>query len=177
MTAPLTTPIDPFKLAADPITSRKHVPDALALLRNEVETALQTAPDLVVLAATSDGNGASRVGLEDAGGLYTATQVEAALAEVMAKANLALPTAKIQTGSLTLVAGAKTLAAGITITAQSKVFLQMSAAGAGALGAAYTVDGLVVGAPGTGAFTVTAVDAAGAPVATDISVHSFLIVG
>lgn len=82
-----------------------------------------------------------------------------------------------QTGSLTLVSGTKTISSGIVITANSKVFLQMSAPGAGALGDHYKVTGLTVGGAGVGAFTVTAIKSSDATtITTDISVHDFLIV-
>lgn len=83
-----------------------------------------------------------------------------------------------QTGSLTLVSGTKTINTGITITASSRILLQMTAPGAGALGDKYKVTGKTVGGPGTGAFTVTAIAAAdGTTVATDVSVHDYVIVG
>lgn len=41
-----------------------------------------TDPDLAILAATTAGNGASRVAIQDAGNLITATTVEGALAEI-----------------------------------------------------------------------------------------------
>lgn len=75
-----------------------------------------------------------------------------------------------QVTALTLVAGTKTVNTGITILASSKVFLQMRTPGGGGNGVQYKVTGLTVGAPGTGAFTVTAVDTAGALVNTDVSV-------
>jgi hypothetical protein len=68
-------------------------------------TALTAA--IAAYAATTTGAGASLIGVEDSGTLYTATQVEAALAEVMKVANAA--NAKPVTGSVYLAA-ATTLA-------------------------------------------------------------------
>jgi hypothetical protein len=85
----------------------------------------------------------------------------------------------IQTGTLTLVAGTKTINTGVTITSASKIFLQPNTPSGGTQGVKYKVPdaGLTVGAPGTGAFIVTAVDNAGATVATDVSTVNYLIVG
>lgn len=80
----------------------------------------------------------------------------------------------VQTGSATLVAGVKTVNTDITITASSKVYLQLVTPG-GTMGAHHKVGTLVVGGPGTGAFTITAVDASGTLVNTDTSVFNFLI--
>jgi len=130
------------------------------------------------LASSANGKGAALVAIEDAGTLYTATNVEAALAEVKAIADAAQPAAKNQGGTLTLVSGTKTINTGITITASSRILLQMTAPGAGALGDKHKVTGKTVGGPGTGAFTVTAIAAAdGTTVATDVSVHDYVIVG
>lgn len=129
------------------------------------------------LASTANSKGASLVAIEDTGTLFTATNVEAALAEVKAIADAAQPAAKNQGGTLTLVDGTKTVSAGITITANSRVLLQMTAPGAGALGDHYKVTNKTAGAPGVGAFTVTAIASAdGSTVATDVSVHDFVIV-
>lgn len=49
----------------------------------------------VDLASTANGDGASLVGVEDAGGYYTAANVEAALAEVKVIADAAMPTATL----------------------------------------------------------------------------------
>lgn len=54
-------------------------------------TALSDYALLSNLASTANGDGASLIGLEDAGLLFTATNVEAALAEVKALADAAIP--------------------------------------------------------------------------------------
>jgi len=79
-----------------------------------------TAEDL---ASVANGKGASLVGIEDAGEDYTATDVEAALAEVKALADAALPTAGGQmTGALLLEKGTGTGAAkAVTCNKQSGV--------------------------------------------------------
>jgi hypothetical protein len=85
----------------------------------------------------------------------------------------------IQTGLLTLVAGVVTLAAGITITASSRIFVGINTPAGAALGVSHKIPSgsRVVGGPGTGAFTVTAIDATGATVVTDTSTIDYLIVG
>lgn len=87
--------------------------------------------------------------------------------------------ASLQAGKLTLVAGTKALATGITITPNSKVFVSLDTPGGGTQGVKYKVPdaSLVNGGPGTGEFIVTAVDNAGATVATDTSTINYLIVG
>lgn len=84
----------------------------------------------------------------------------------------------LQTGQVTLVAGTVTVNAGITITANSKVFVQLVTPGAGASGTRYKVHGLVEGGPGVGAFSVTAVDSNAGDniVNTDVSVLDYVIV-
>jgi hypothetical protein len=92
-----------------------------------------------------------------------------------------LPAANIpfQVAQITLVAGTLTLAAGITITAASRVIPVLVTPGAGASGTRYAVSGLTVGGPGTGAFTVTAKDsgAGNNTVNTDVSVLDCIIIG
>lgn len=87
------------------------------------------------------------------------------------------PVTGMQVCQATLVAGVATVAAGITITASSQVFTSMEAPG-GTIGSDWKVPtaGMVVGAPGTGAFTVTAINTSGATVTTDTSVLNCLIV-
>jgi len=85
----------------------------------------------------------------------------------------------LQAGTLTLVGGTKTVNTGITITAASKVFLQLNTPSGATQGVKYKVPdaSLVVGGQGTGAFTATAVDNTGAAVATDVSTLNYLIIG
>lgn len=85
----------------------------------------------------------------------------------------------MQTGTLTLVAGTKTVNTGLTLTAASKVYLQLNTPSGGTQGVKYKVPdaSLVVGGPGVGAFTATGVDNTGATVATDGSTLNFLVVG
>jgi hypothetical protein len=85
----------------------------------------------------------------------------------------------VQAGTVTLVAGTKTVNTGITITSSSKVFVSLNTPGGGTQGVKYKVPdaSLVVGGPGTGTFIVTGVDNAGATVATDVSTINYLIVG
>ena len=83
----------------------------------------------------------------------------------------------IQVGTVTLSGGTVTLAAGISITASSKVFVSLNTPG-GTLGANYSVPdaSLAVGGGGVGTFVVNAVDSAGALVNTDTSTLNYLIV-
>lgn len=85
--------------------------------------------------------------------------------------------ASLQTGQVTLVSGVATVSAGITITANSLVFTSMEAP-SGTLGTDWKVptSQMVVGGPGTGAFTVTAISTSGATVTTDDSTLNYLIV-
>lgn len=83
----------------------------------------------------------------------------------------------IQVGKVTLVLGVATVSTGITITASSQIFTSMNAPG-GTTGSDWKVPdaGLVVGAPGTGAFTVTAISTSGSTVTTDTSTLNYMIV-
>lgn len=87
------------------------------------------------------------------------------------------PVTGFQVCQATLVAGVATVAAGITITANSLVFTSMEAPG-GTIGSDWKVptSAMVTGAPGTGAFTVTAINTSGATVTTDTSTLNCLIV-
>lgn len=78
-------------------------------------TKSSSGDDLAVdLASTATGKGASTVSIEDAGGLYTATQVEAALAEVKAIADAAVGVVK-----RTVTVGHADLTNAVNGTAQS----------------------------------------------------------
>ena len=97
--------------------------------------------------------------------------------------HLATPVAeagpRMQAGTLTLAAGVRTVNTGIVITPGSKVFITPNTPAGGTQGVKYKVPdaALVVGDAGTGAFTVTAIDATGATVAGDTSTLNYLIVG
>lgn len=90
----------------------------------------------------------------------------------------ALQAQRIQTGTVTLVSGTKTLAAGITVTSSSKVFVSPNTA-AGTDGINYEAPdaSLVVGGPGTGSITINSISSAGAVVTTDTSTVNYMIVG
>jgi glyoxylate utilization-related uncharacterized protein len=84
----------------------------------------------------------------------------------------------IQTGTITLVAGTITVATGITITSGSRILLTRTAqGGTSATVVDYMVTAKTVGAPGTGAFTVTAATGPGVTVATDTSTLDYIIIG
>jgi hypothetical protein len=87
-------------------------------------------------------------------------------------------TSGFQSGTVTLSAGVGTINTNILInsTVTTKVMVQLITP-SGTLGAAYKVGSLVAGGPGTGAFTVTSVNTAGATVATDNSTLSYVIWG
>lgn len=128
-----------------------------------------------------------------AGGALTtgnAAYVSGAAAATYSALNLAggagwvsgvLPAANLplQVAQITLVAGTLTLAAGITITAASRVIPVLVTPGAGASGTRYAVSGLTVGGAGVGAFTVTAKDSGAGDntVNTDVSVLDCIIIG
>ena len=130
------------------------------------------------LASTATGAGASLIGIEDAGGLYAATRVEAALAEVKTIANAALPTASLKSGTSTLVAGTVTISSA-TISASSRIMITMQDPGAGAITgfAAFEVPVATrsVGTPGS--FTVNAIDDAKALIATAVCTLDWVVVG
>lgn len=133
---------------------------ALALRKNKASNEL--AVDAVMLAAVAKQ-------LQSVDEAAIATQA----------AQLALLPARIQTGTVTLAAGTVTKSTGITITANSKVFLTLNTPGGGTNGSQYKVPdaSLVVGAPGVGTFVATAVGTNGATVNTDVSTLNYLIVG
>lgn len=83
-----------------------------------------------------------------------------------------------QVGTVTLVSGTKTINTGITVTANSKVFVSVNTPG-GTDGINYSVpdSSLVVGGPGTGSITINSISSAGAVVTTDTSTVNYLIVG
>ena len=85
----------------------------------------------------------------------------------------------LQSGQLTLIAGTLDIDAGIRLTANSKVYLQLVTPGAGVSGSRYKVDTVVLGEPGTASFTVTAVDSLAGDniVITDVSVIDYTILG
>lgn len=119
-------------------------------------------PDLAQLASTANGNGASLIGIEDAGTLITATTVEGALAELAAEmGNVTL----LQVAGGTFVAGTATIAAGITVTANTDAFIVMSAVITGSAnvgGVAHLKASNVVGGPGVGSVTLNILGADGA---------------
>lgn len=91
----------------------------------------------------------------------------------------ALPVANlaIQTGSVTLISGTKTINTGITIAAGSTIWVQLTTPG-GVTGAGYKISGRVNGGPGTGTFIITSIAAAdGSTVVTDTSVINYWILG
>jgi hypothetical protein len=85
---------------------------------------------------------------------------------------------QIQGGTVTLVAGTKTVSAGITITANSRIIVNRTVQGGTSTAVAeYDVTTQTVGAPGTGAFTVQASTVAGTIVNTDTSTLAYIIIG
>jgi hypothetical protein len=85
----------------------------------------------------------------------------------------------MQAGSATLVNGTVTVNTGITIlsTSTTKIVVTVSTASGTTLGAHYKVTNLVAGGPGTGAFTITAIDTSGATVTSDNSTLNYIIAG
>ena len=130
------------------------------------------------LASVATGAGASLIGIEDAGGLYTATKVETALAEVKTIANAALPTALLKSGTSTLVSGTVTISSA-TITANSRIVITMKDFGAGAItglaALAVPVATRSVGAPGS--FVVNAIDDSKALIATAACTFDWIVIG
>jgi hypothetical protein len=83
----------------------------------------------------------------------------------------------IQSGTLTLVAGTKTVATGIVITSSSRIFFTRTTANTCSLTAnGYAVTNKTTGGSGTGAFTVIACVADGTINVADISTLDYLII-
>lgn len=137
---------------------------------------LRIQPSLADLASTANGKGASLIGIEDAAILYAASNVEQALAEVKLLADDAIPSAVVQSGTGTLGAGGTVTIASATITASSRIFVNMTDPGAGAITgfASLRVSNKVVGAPGS--FDVTAIDDAKAAIVTAVCVFDWLVI-
>lgn len=93
---------------------------------------VQIEEDLVNLSSTAHGNGASLVGIEDAGGLFTATNVEAALQEPIAdnriSASAALALSKLASQSAYSLVGNNTSGSAVP-TAVSNDALLVKASG------------------------------------------------
>lgn len=143
---------------------------------SDLEAALTEVPTLTELASVANGEGASLIGIEDVATQYTATDVEGALAEVKLIADDALPSSDVKKGTGTLVAGTVTINTA-TITASSRIMVQMTDPGAGAITgfASLKVTNKVVGAPGS--FDVTAIDDAKATIATAVCVFDWIVIG
>jgi len=91
---------------------------------------------------------------------------------------VAAATPQIQSGTLTLVAGTKTINTGVVITATSRIFFNRTAQGGTSTAVAnYDCTNKTAGAAGVGAFTVQASTVAGVIVNTDTSTLDYLIVG
>jgi hypothetical protein len=95
-------------------------------------------------------------------------------------AGLILASPLVQRGTATLVAGSKTISAGVSLTAASVILLSRKTQGGTVTSTVvYEAPGAsrVVGAPGTGAFTLQASVAAGTANAADTSTLDWEIVG
>lgn len=147
--------------------------DAQTYARGNHRHALGAAASASDLAATTLGAGASLIGIYDVAENLTATNVEAAFAEIFASigpivdaATGAVPLASVQTGSATLVAGEAAVATA-TLT-NGSVILPIRDVLGGTAGA-LTITAVTPGAPGT--FTLTSASA------TDTSVVRWLVIG
>jgi hypothetical protein len=99
----------------------------------------------------------------------------------MIPVNQQQPAPRIQTGQVTLAAGTAVVGGAtgaLVITAASRILFSRRLQG-GTVGVSYEAPqgNRVAGGPGTGAFTVNAVSAAGALVNTDTSTLDFVVVG
>jgi hypothetical protein len=84
----------------------------------------------------------------------------------------------VQSGTLTLVAGTKTINTGVVITATSRIFYQRTAQGGTSTAVAnYDTTNKTAGVAGVGAFTVQASTVAGVIVNTDTSTLDYVIIG
>lgn len=111
-------------------------------------------PTLADLASTSASLGASLVGIQDSGGLITATNVETALAEL---ATINGNVTKMQVAGGTFASGTATINTGIAVTASTDAFVIMSAVVTGSVNVgcfAHLKASNVVGAAGVGAVTL-----------------------
>lgn len=137
---------------------------------------VKTDPAAVALLAMLMGSGgAGAVGILDAGTLYTATTVEAALAEVRTLTNKA---PAMQVGAATLASGTATVNTGIVVAANSEVI----PIAIGAITGSTNYGGLrelkssrVNGAAGTGTIVLEAVGADGAKDADAAGAIRFVI--
>lgn len=100
---------------------------------------------------------------------------EVELAAIMQGAVDAVQKQNDQAGTVTLAAGTATVNTGITVMAGSVLFFNAKTPG-GTMGAHYKFS-TVAGGPGTGSFTVTAVDTSGSLVNTDTTVLAYQIIG
>lgn len=99
--------------------------------------------------------------------------------KVLVMVGIDSPGPRVQFGKVTLIAGVGTVAAGVTLTADSIVSTSMNTPG-GTLGTwGYKVADadITVGAPGTGAFVVRSIDENKAAATSDTSVLNYMIVG
>lgn len=130
---------------------------------------LRNHVSLADLASVANAFGASLIGLEDAAGNYTATNVEAAFTEVYGRT---------KAGTGTLSSGTATINTA-TITATSRIQVTMKDPGAGAITgfASFEVPvaSRVVGAPGS--FVVNAIDDAKALIATAACTFDWVVIG
>ena len=122
-----------------------------------------------LLASTDNGEGASLVGIEDAGTIITATTVEGALAENRAAIDVIEATlgsvTVIQVAGGTFASGTATINAGIVVTANTDAFVVMSAVITGSTnvgGIAHLKASNSVGGAGVGAVTLNVLGADGA---------------
>ena len=108
-----------------------------AVTLNTTSLTFVRIPDLVHLASTASGRGASLIGIQDAAGDITATTVEGALAENRAaidvtEADVAVLEAalgnvtQLQVAGGTFASGTATINAGIVVTADTDAFVIMS---------------------------------------------------
>ena len=93
---------------------------------------------------------------------------------IASQLNLVANTDLFQVGNATLVSGTVTVDTTVTLTSSSIVLVQPTTI-AGTAGTHFEV-AITAGVPGTGEFTITAVDTAGSTVATDVSVVRWVII-
>lgn len=125
---------------------------------------LASDSDLATLALTTSGNGASLIGVQDAGNYWAGTTVEAILAAIGLLLGGGTIT-KIQLITGTIASGTSTVSTGITVTAATKAFPFPSTVVSGSTNfgsLAHILASNVVGGPGTGAVTIKAIGNDGA---------------
>lgn len=139
---------------------------------------LASDSDLATLALTTNGNGASLIGVEDSANYWAGATVEAILAAIGLLLGGGTIT-KVQLITGTIASGTSTVSTGITVTAATKAFAIPNAVITGSTNfgsLAHILASNVVGGPGTGAVTIKALGNDGALDADAAGTYAALLI-